>query len=286
MGIELHHLRGFLAVAEERHFTRAAARLHLAQPTLSRTVRVLESQVGAKLLHRTTRQVELTQTGERLFEELAELLPRLEAALHPVDRCAGLRLVFAGALSDGWLHAAVARVEESTGVRVDMLRRDDPLAELERGEADVALVWSRVSAVHMSAVTVMEEARVAAVGRHSVWADRGDLDWFEAVDLPLVVNTLSGATAPQEWAPEQRPRISARVSNIDEALAAVAAGRGVTIVPESVGRRYAHSSIRFVPVRRAPMAALSLVRPRQGGHPLASRFVEAALGAAGAVAAA
>ncbi|MFB7633228.1 LysR family transcriptional regulator [Streptomyces sp. NPDC056149] len=279
MGIELHHLRGFFAVAEERHFTRAAARLHVTQPTLSRTVRVLEEKVGERLLDRTTRQVELTPAGERLFGELAELLPRLDVALGPA-RQRRLRLAFAWMLPDSWLHEAVVRFEEVTGTQVDMLRRDDPLTELERGEADIVMVWSRVPAARFSAVTVMEEAQVAAVGRHSAWADHEALDWFDAAELPLITNPRFGATAPQEWALKHRPSHSALVGNIDEAMAQVAAGRGIAIVPETAGRTYAHPSIQFVPVRRAPSTALSFVYPRQGGHPMVSRLVEAVLGKA------
>ncbi|MEU3568941.1 LysR family transcriptional regulator [Kitasatospora sp. NPDC036755] len=282
MGIELHHLRGFLAVAEERQFTRAASRLHVTQPTLSRTIRVLEEQMGERLLDRTTRRVALTLAGERLYRDLSELLPRLDAALRSSDARVALRLVFAWGLPGTWLREAVVRFEEATGVQVDLIRRDNPLAELERGEADAALAWGRVPSPSLPAVTILHEARIAAVGRGSVWAARGWIDWFEFVDIPLVANVVSDATPPEEWVSERRPRVAARVGNLEEGLEAVAADRGIAVVPEAVARRYAHPSVVFIPVRHAPAVPLNLVSFRQGRHPLAAQFVDMAFEAAAA----
>ncbi|MDF3300861.1 LysR family transcriptional regulator [Streptomyces tropicalis] len=83
MSIELHHLRGFLALADEKHFTRAAKRMNVSQPTLSRNIRRLEELLGRRLLERTTRHVTLTPAGESLYDRLHVLLPQLEAALRP-----------------------------------------------------------------------------------------------------------------------------------------------------------------------------------------------------------
>ncbi len=86
---ELRQLRYFLAVAEELNFTRAAERLHMAQPPLSAAIRQLEAQLGVALLHRTTRQVELTAAGRLLLQEGGELLAqaeRLFAAVRDVER--------------------------------------------------------------------------------------------------------------------------------------------------------------------------------------------------------
>ncbi|WP_280496074.1 LysR family transcriptional regulator, partial [Nocardia farcinica] len=72
--MELRHLRYFAAVAETRHFGRAAERLHMAQPALSQAIRQLEAELGAALLTRTTRQVALTPAGEFLLGEARRVL--------------------------------------------------------------------------------------------------------------------------------------------------------------------------------------------------------------------
>src|SRR5262247_3868968 len=81
---DLWQLRYFIAVAETLHFGRAAERLHISQPPLSRAIRALEEALGAKLFARTKRRVELTPAGAQLLDEARRLLAQLERATHQV----------------------------------------------------------------------------------------------------------------------------------------------------------------------------------------------------------
>ncbi|MBH1932804.1 LysR family transcriptional regulator [Streptomyces sp. AV19] len=276
-GVELRQLRWFLAVAEERSFTYAAARLGVGQPALTRAIQSLEAALGARLLERTTRRVAPTPAGQRLHEELTVTLARLDDALRAPSRDALLRLGFAGLLPD----RAAALVEEfkrATGAGVRLVRRDAALAGLDTGETDAAVLRGEVPA-GMRGVVLCREERVAAVPRSSPLARRRVLDWTELAGLPLVVNTVSGTTAPELWPEDARPRVACTAGNIDEWVESVAAGHGVGVAPRPAAERLAHPAVRYVRLKNAPAVTVRLVVPARGAHPLADRC--AALAGAG-----
>ncbi|WP_043615609.1 LysR family transcriptional regulator [Nonomuraea candida] len=269
-GVELRHLRAFLAVADEGGFSYAADRLRVGQPVLSRTVRALEEAVGARLFDRTTRRVTLTPEGRRLHEELGILLPRLEQALRAPCADSLVRLGFTWLLPDGW--PAVSQAFESlTGARVRLVRRDAPMAGLDRGDCDVAVLHGH----HPHGRLLRNEARVAAVARGLPLARRRVLDWAELPDWPLVANTVTGTTTPDLWSQERAPSICCTADNFDEWVEAVAAGHGVGVAPESV-RRYSHPDIRYIRLKNAPPVPLMIVAPPRDAHPLVARLVELA----------
>lgn len=277
MGIELHHLRGFLAVAEERHFTRAAKRMDVSQPTLSRSMRRLESLLGRRLLERTTRQVTLTPDGEALYAQLSVLIPRLEAALWPEPEDEVFRVGFAWGFPSPWPQVAIARFEAETGLSVSVRRHDAKLAGVDRGHADVAVLRGRVTAPSgMRSVTLLHERRIVAVSTRSELAGREEISWTEIADHQLVLNEVSGTTNLDEWPVDRRPEVAVTCRNFDEWLEAVAANKGLGVVPEFVGRQHIHAFVSFLEIPDAPRVPLQLVYPQHGGHPKVERFVEMA----------
>jgi DNA-binding transcriptional LysR family regulator len=281
MDIELRHLRSFAVVAEELNFTRAADVLLMTQPNLTRIINKLERELGVQLLDRNTRRVALTARGAALKADLDVALGALDRAVDSCRRPDSLRLGFTWLLHDDWSAHVVTRFEHEFGVRVDLIRREDILPALSRGEVDLAVVRdAHLPLPGMAALPLFTERRVAAVTRQHALARRDGLRWNEIADWPIVVNAVSGVTNPGLWEPRHRPPIAMTCQNFDEWLEAVAAGRGVGVIPDTAARRGLHSAVRFVPIHDAPEIAVHLIRP-EGAHELVVRFAEIARAAGG-----
>jgi DNA-binding transcriptional LysR family regulator len=143
--MELRTLRYFVAVAEELHFGRAAARLHMSQPPLSRVIRQLETDVGAPLLHRSAAGVTLTPAGAALLDEARTLLDQADRVRVHVAAAAGAATITVGILGDssdrGATRLAAAYRRRHPGVEVRIRETDltDPTCGLRAGLVDVAL---------------------------------------------------------------------------------------------------------------------------------------------------
>ncbi|MFJ4094254.1 LysR substrate-binding domain-containing protein [Kitasatospora sp. NPDC089913] len=143
--MELRTLRYFVAVAEELHFGRAAARLHMSQPPLSRAIRQLEAELGAVLLNRSATGTTLTPAGETLLAEARELLDRTELARARVAAAAGPATLTVGLLGDsadlGVARLAAAYRDRRPDVEIRVRETDltDPTCGLRAGLVDVAL---------------------------------------------------------------------------------------------------------------------------------------------------
>jgi DNA-binding transcriptional LysR family regulator len=138
-------MRKFVAVAEELHFGRAAARLHMSQPPLSRAIKQLETDIGATLLHRNATGVTLTPAGAALLHEARALLDQAGRARVRVAAAAGAATITVGILGDGRdrgatrLAAAYRRRHPGVEVRVRDTDLTDPTCGLRAGLVDVAL---------------------------------------------------------------------------------------------------------------------------------------------------
>src|SRR5436309_11468403 len=127
--MELRHLRAFLAVAEELHFGRAAARLQMAQPPLSQSVRRLERELGVELFRRNRRHVELTTAGSALVPEARRTLAAADRAVAVVSAVASgssgrLTLGFVGSLAHGVLPLLVRELRRQAPEIEISLRED------------------------------------------------------------------------------------------------------------------------------------------------------------------
>lgn len=278
MEVELRHLRAFVAVATSRSFTRAAEQLFITQPALTRTIRQLESLLGAVLIDRGTHPVSLTPAGEEFLPYASRILRDLETGAGVIRKQASIRLGFAWLLPDPWAQHAVSQFERVAGNSVTLIRSDDPLAAIDEGQVDVALVRGAVPGTRpVRTVHLFDETRVAVCSVNSSLARLDELDWNDVAHWTLVVNTVSGTTGPWSWPAGTGPRRVVATANFDEWLESVAADRGIGIVPDVARRRSIHPAVRFIPLRNAPPSPVSLAFRPGAREPLLRRFVQAAL---------
>ncbi|MDX3229036.1 LysR family transcriptional regulator [Streptomyces sp. ME19-01-6] len=212
--MDLRSLRYFVAVAEERHFGRAASRLHMTQPPLSRAVKQLESELGTPLLHRSATGVTLTAAGSALYDEARTLLDRAEQARARVAAAAGAAIMTIGTLADSAEQAGHRLVAAFRGrhpdVHVGIREADftDPTTGLRAGLVDVALTRTPFDDTGISThvlrsdpVGVVLRAEDPLAGRASVrLCDLADRRWFrlpEGTD-PLWCAYWTGATSTGE----------------------------------------------------------------------------------------
>src|SRR4051795_1726976 len=170
--MELRHLRSFVAVAEERHFGRAAERLHIAQPPLSQQIRRLEAELGAPLLYRTTRSVELAPAGEVLLMRAREILSAVESATEDARRAARgefgrLAVGFTGSATYATLPVLAGALREALpGVVLDLrgeLLTPAQVAGLLDGSLDLGLLRPPVRERELEVEILRREPLVAGL---------------------------------------------------------------------------------------------------------------------------
>ncbi|MFF4082615.1 LysR family transcriptional regulator [Streptomyces sp. NPDC001777] len=191
--MELRTLRYFVAVAEERHFGRAAARLHMSQPPLSRAIKRLEADVGALLFARSPAGVALTPAGTVLLDEARALLDHADRVRVRVSAAAGAAAITVGILGDGTdpglsrLAAAYRRRHPGVDIRIRDTDLTDPTCGLRAGSVDVALTRApfdetalTVRTLRADPVGVVLRADDPSARRERLRpADLSDRRWFQ-----------------------------------------------------------------------------------------------------------
>ena len=179
--MEIQQIRSFLAVAEELHFGKAADKLHMAQPPVSRNIKQLERELGALLFERSTRRVTLTSVGAALVSPAREVLAALErmgtaAKAAGIGEIGRVRLAYAGASSNvlvGRLARAVNQLHP--GINLELLSQNfaqKAMRLLTRGDIDIALGrWDHIPDGVRTRVVAVEELVIAVPETHRL-ADR------------------------------------------------------------------------------------------------------------------
>lgn len=247
--MELRHLRYFQAVAEERHFGRAAERLHMAQPPLSQQIKQLEAELGVTLLDRNTRKVELTPAGAAYLERVRVILAEVDEAAARAQRvAAGLegRLVVGcvGSATYSLLPTFARAVREALpgidlAFRGEMLVPDQ-VAALGAGRIDLALLRPPVDDPALQVSLLRRDRLIVALPEGHRLASRARLRVRDLRDEDLIVHASRGRSVMHGAVEELCrgagfvPRVRHEVAETSTLVTLVAAGLGAAVVPEPV----------------------------------------------------
>lgn len=284
--MELRQLTYFIAVAEERHFGRAAKRLHIAQPPLSQQIRQFEEQLGVKLFDRTTRRVDLTAAGALMLERGRSILndvEALQADVYQVGQGATgvLHVGFSGAST----YSVMPRIVRAAGTAYPGLTLDlhgEMLTPaMERGllehTLDAAILRPPVSSPEIDFRIINREPLVVALPAHSPLASDRPLSMVELTEQRFVTyppeSVMYRMTADLCREAGFQHRVSQMAQETSTILSFVAAGGGVALMPASV-RSVQLRGVRYRELEDSPHAELAVAWRREDRSVLLSNVIQ------------
>ncbi|GLZ49494.1 LysR family transcriptional regulator [Actinomycetospora sp. NBRC 106375] len=282
MDVHSRDLRYFVAVAQERHVTRAAARLHVSQPALSKQLRALERQVGATLLRRLPHGVELTPAGEALLPHAHAVLERVDLAAADVAT-AGRRLVVgvSTGVGRGLLPAVRSRVaarEPGVDPHVRTVAWDDPTAGLADGTSDVAVAWAPVPGRVRTLELAREPVVVALPPGHPL-GGRAAVPFAAVRDEAFLALPADAGPLRAFWLAEAHregpARVGAEIRSVEETHEALLDGRGVVLLAAGNAGALVRDGVTVAAVEDLPPCSLVLAWRHDDRRPAVRAYVDA-----------
>jgi DNA-binding transcriptional LysR family regulator len=278
--LDLRKLRYFLAVAEHLHFGRAADALHIAQPVLSRQIRVFEGELHVQLFVRDKRGTALTPAGEQLRTDAPVLLTESDAVCRRVRRAAAGNRAFAVGFMPGLIVTGPVRALRSRhpDLRIEVVRTgwDDQVQALHDGRIDVSYLRLPVDQRGLTLRPLLREPRLVVfpsahrlAGKETVRiADLADEHLLQNPDaVPEWRDITTEAHAPGAWP----------VHTVEEKLELVAAGQGVVVLPESTVTFYRRPDVRSAAIEDIGPNQVALAWVAARLDPLIEEFAALAL---------
>jgi len=267
--MDLRHLRYFLAVADERHFTRAAAKLGIQQPPLSQQIRQLEDELGSKLFRRLTRGVELTEAGAYLVPEARQILDQVERTKVAVQ---GLARGTCGHIRVGFSNASYFNPVVSQAIRDYRERFPDVVLTpvqsvtadlvkmLHETKIDVAFLRAPFDDDGLGSDLIVEEPLIAVIPTSHPLAKQAELDLAALAKEPFLL--FPRPTSPGFYdsivsACQQAgfsPQVGQEAPDIPSLIHLVGAGFGVSVVPIALTQVRAEGAA-YVPLAGEPPMA-------------------------------
>ncbi|MBX9809994.1 MAG: transcriptional regulator CynR [Burkholderiales bacterium] len=279
--MELRHLRYFLAVADSLSFTRAAAGLHLTQPTLSQQIKQLESHLGTVLFDRVGRKVQLTAPGAIFRQHAERALKEIHSATEALAELEGL---MRGTLTIGVFQSfnssllpPILAEFSATYPGVGVIVRQLPTGEMEdrlvKGELDLGIAYEPPNSDQIIAEKLFDEPLMLVVGSRHPYAKRREIHIRELRDQPLILLTpefpsrklLAECFASVGY----RPRIKIEINSTDAILATVKCSRLATIQTERMAKAF--PGLHCIRLKPELTRTVAIFWRREGYRPAAAR---------------
>jgi DNA-binding transcriptional LysR family regulator len=288
MDVDTRLLRYFAAVAEEGNLTRAAERLFVSQPALTKQVKQLEDRLGVRLFSRSRAGMALTEPGRALASRVPALLGEWDRALRETRRAATqvLRVGFLASAANEATPSIIAAFDvRRPGWRVDMRQAawSNPTAGLASGDVDAALVRLPFPGQERWRMQVLlTEPRCVALPSAHRLSTRESIAFEDLWDELFVAAPVETGPWRDYWlAVDQRPgepRIGAVTEHPDDWLSAIANGYGVALAPESAARFYARPGVTYRPLTGVPPTQVAIAwSPADDANPVVQDFVTCCL---------
>ncbi len=286
--MELRHLRYFVAVAEELHFGRAAARMHISQPPLSQQIRRLEQALGTTLFHRTQRHVQLTHAGQVLLAHIKPLLARWDetpgilAAAQRGD--AGfLRVGFTAASAYYLIPTAIGtftRQFPAVELTLHEMISNDQVQDLLQDRLDVGLMRPHARHPQLMNRKLLQEPFMVVLPTHHPLAAREAIDLPSLQGLPVISFTPDNSPYLRDMVEGllsrngHKPAIAQRATQPHTLVSLVAAGLGIALVPELTSRNRLDGVVyRPLAVDDPPVVEMYVCWRMQAMSPLLENFL-------------
>lgn len=290
MGIdmELRHLRYLVAVARELNFSRAAEKLHIAQPPLSRQIRQLEDELGAQLIDRGARPLRLTPAGQFFYVQAQQLIERLAEVQAATTRIAsGRRAWFGIGFVPSTLYGALPEVirrfrEASAGLEVGLSEMTtlQQIDALKAGRIDVGFGRLRLEDPRIEGEIVGEEPVVAALPAGHRLARRRRVSLAMLAGEPLLVYPATPRPSYADQVLEMfrtrglAPNVALEANEMQTAIGLVVAGIGYALVPQSVQGLH-REGVVYLPLQDAGVSSPVIMNFRAAdGSDLVAQFRE------------
>ena len=258
--MDLRHLRALVAVVDAGTLTGAAAELGVSQAAVSRAVAALEADLGARILHRSTRHVALTAVGARVADQARRVLDEVRHLQRLAeDSRTEIRIGYAwAALGKHTRRFLKQWAAAHPAMPLRFVQVNEPAAGLAEGEADVAVIRRPLADARFATAQIGLEARYAAVSTENPLARRRAVRLAELARYPVATDARTGTTTPELFPPDTPPAAIRHTHSVDDWLTHIALNQAVGITSEATAHQNPRPGVAYRALRGVPPIRVQL----------------------------